>query len=41
MNLRRYHEARKLLNLDDTATIKEIKDSYRRLANIYHPIKIT
>jgi curved DNA-binding protein CbpA len=32
-------EARKVLELDDTATLYEIKDSYRRLAMKYHPDK--
>ena len=39
MNFNDINEARKLLKLDEFATIKEIKDSYRRLANLYHPDK--
>lgn len=39
MNFNDIDEARKLLNLDEAATIKEIKHSYRRLANLYHPDK--
>lgn len=32
-------EARRLLELGETATMKEIKSSYRRLAQRYHPDK--
>ncbi|NLB81689.1 MAG: molecular chaperone DjiA, partial [Clostridiaceae bacterium] len=32
MNYNDIDEARKLLGLDESATIREIKDSYRRLA---------
>jgi DnaJ-class molecular chaperone len=32
-------EARKLLGLSETATLKEIKSAYRRLAHEYHPDK--
>ena len=34
-------EARKILSLGDTATLKEIKATYRRLASHYHPDKHT
>ena len=30
-------EARRILNLTETATINEIKNTYRRLARSYHP----
>ena len=30
-------KARKLLGLGETATLKEIKEAYRRLAHDYHP----
>jgi hypothetical protein len=30
-------DSRKLLGLDETATLKEIKDAYRNLALRYHP----
>ena len=30
-------EARKLLGLDETATLEEIKDAYRHLSLKYHP----
>ena len=30
-------EARKILGLGETATLKEIKSAYRRLARHYHP----
>ena len=33
------NEARKLLNLDEAATMKELKNSYRKLSNLYHPDK--
>ena len=32
-------EARKLLGLGETGTLKEIKNAYRRLAHQYHPDK--
>jgi hypothetical protein len=32
-------EARKLLGLDDAATLSEIKSAYKRLAHRYHPDK--
>ncbi len=41
MNFNDVDEARKLLQLDDIATMQEIKNSYRRLANLYHPDKNT
>lgn len=31
------NDARKVLNLDEYATLKEIKESYRQLAAQYHP----
>jgi len=39
LNYNDIDEARKLLGLDESATIREIKDSYRRLAKLYHPDK--
>ena len=30
-------EARRLLNLDDTATLEEIKDAYREISLKFHP----
>jgi DnaJ-class molecular chaperone len=39
MNYEDIDKARKILNLDEASTMKEIKASYRRLANIYHPDK--
>jgi len=32
-------EARKLLGLNETATLKEVKDAYRRLSHRHHPDK--
>lgn len=32
-------EARKTLGLDETATLKDIKEAYRKLSMIYHPDK--
>ena len=32
-------KARKRLELSETATLKEIKDAYRRLSHRYHPDK--
>lgn len=32
-------EARKIFGLNDTATLKEIKDAYRRLSHRHHPDK--
>jgi len=32
-------EARRLFGLDESATLKEIKEAYRRLAHKYHPDK--
>jgi DnaJ-class molecular chaperone len=32
-------EARKLLGLDETATLKEIESAYRKLSHRYHPDK--
>ncbi len=36
-NFKHINEARKLLGLDETATLQEIKDAYRKLALRYHP----
>ena len=33
-------EARKLLGLDETATLEEIKDAYRQLSLKYHPDRL-
>lgn len=33
-------EARKLLRLGETATLKEIKSAYRRMAQSHHPDKL-
>ncbi len=33
-------EARKLLGLGETATLKEIKSAYRRMAKQHHPDKV-
>jgi len=38
-NFKEIDEARKLLGLGETATLKEIKSTYRRLAHEYHPDK--
>ena len=35
----RINEARQLLGLGETATLKEIKEAYKRAANRYHPDK--
>ena len=32
-------EARQLLGLDETATLKQVESAYRRLSNRYHPDK--
>ncbi len=37
VNFKQIDEARKLLGLDEIATLKEIKDAYRRLSLKYHP----
>ena len=39
MNYKEIDEARRLLGLGETATLKEIKAAYRRLAHIHHPDK--
>ena len=36
-DFRRIDEARKILGLDETVTLKEIKDAYKNLALKYHP----
>ena len=36
-NFDQINEARQLLGLDDTATLKQIKEAYKRAANRYHP----
>ena len=38
-NFKQIDEARKLLQLDEDATLEEIKKNYRRLAHKYHPDK--
>lgn len=38
-NFNEIDEARKLLGLSKAATLKEIKDAYRRMAHRYHPDK--
>jgi DnaJ-class molecular chaperone len=38
-NFEEIDEARKLLGLGETATLKEIKNAYRRLAHEHHPDK--
>ena len=38
-NFKELDEARRLLRLDEAATLKEIKKAYRRMANQYHPNK--
>ena len=37
MNFKEIDEARKMLDLGETATMRDIKDAYRRLALKYHP----
>lgn len=37
LNFKDINEARIILGLSEMATLKEIKRSYHRLANIYHP----
>ena len=37
MNYEEIDEARKILELGESATLREIKDAYRRLALKYHP----
>ena len=39
VNFDEIDEARKLLGLRNTATLKEIKNAYRRMAYRYHPDK--
>jgi hypothetical protein len=39
VNFDEVDEARRLLSLSDTATLKEIKSAYRRLAHRHHPDK--
>ena len=36
-NFKEIDEARRLLGLDQTATLEEIKDAYRQLSLKYHP----
>lgn len=36
-NFKQVDEARKLLGLDETATLEEVKDTYRELSLKYHP----
>ena len=38
-NFEEIDKARRLLGLGETATLKEIKEGYRRIANQYHPDK--
>jgi len=38
-NFNEIDDARKLLRLEDTATLSEIKSAYRKLAQRYHPDK--
>ena len=38
-NFEEIDNARRLLGLRETATLKEIKEGYRRVANQYHPDK--
>ena len=38
-NFKDIDEARKLLGFDKTATLKDIRNTYRRLANLHHPDK--
>ena len=39
MNFRKIDEARKLLNLDEEATLEEINKAFRKLSLKYHPDK--
>ncbi len=39
MNFSEIDKARNLLGLGETATLKEIKAAYRRLAHLHHPDK--
>jgi len=39
VNFNEIDEARRLLGLDEAATLKEIKTAYRRLAHRHHPDK--
>ena len=36
-NFKKIHEARKTLGLDEDATLKEIKEAYKKLTLRYHP----
>jgi len=36
-DFKRINEARKLLGLDECATLEDIKEAYRKLASKYHP----
>ena len=38
-NFKEIDEARRVLGLGETATLKEIKSAYRRMASRYHPDK--
>ena len=38
-NFKQIYEARKLLGLEETSTLEEIKRAYRSLASKYHPDK--
>jgi len=39
MNFKEIDEARRILGLGETATMKEIKNAYRRLSHHHHPDK--
>ncbi len=39
-NFKQIDEARKLLGLDETVTLEEIKDTYRQLSLKYHPDRL-
>jgi len=37
LNFKQIHEARKILGLEESATLEEIKNAYKSLALKYHP----